>query len=371
MWRTTKQWQVEQKRMSNLFREFLDDKSKRSSQEEFLYFYTMIKLAFDNKTIDEVDCHGFTKFQMSFLVKDIFFWLAERVESEEIIYHFVVGQGRHSQGTPQLRERIQEICQKDFNVKGTFLTHNAGNYQIKVTPESAKWIKVIRDITKNLDLFLNFKGQKQKDLRVFNGFSSNEFQHIVLKYWDLGLVNEKLKEKVWGNIINLTSKKFPLLLKELDPTEDNKNLLEKLNEFYQKKPQLLSELLPLRNTEKGRNMIIYTFTKATKELNFSSFYNQEDTIECLSPSKEKVEGLLELNKNLFLRFDEYSKEDHNDEIWIDKKLKAIKRILDTSKGPLKSIALIIHLKDDSTSDSNFLPFDSNWEQFMIDSLFNQ
>ena len=105
-------------------------------------------------------------------------------------------------------------------------------------------------------------------------------------------------------------------------------------------------------------------------MKFDIICNKNDITEHLSPSEKKVKELMDIDKNLFLRFDEKSADDNTLEVPIYKKLRNIKEIIDTNKTHSKSVLLIIHLNEDSEKDSNFLPYDSEWEQFMIDSLFN-
>jgi len=357
--------------MATAFDKWRDDKTNpdRYYQEKFPYFYSMIKLVLDMKTESQIDLHCLTKYQCESILKDVFYGIAEFVGNNPKPFEIIVGKGNNSPDGPQLQKKVEHLCKLNFALK-VFCKKNSGVYSVEISPGAGHWIRMMRDIQSDINLLQELDGENKAITRILNGFCRDGFNPIVLKYWDMEMTNIELIRKVWTYIINLTSARFLFvkeksLLKELDP-----KLFNYLVQLYQRKPKSLKELFPRKLTPGRKLYIIYTFVAANRKMKFDIICDENNITEHLSPSEKKVKELTNIDKNLFLRFDEKSADDNTLEIPIYKKLRNIKEIIDTNKTHSKSVLLIIHLNEDSEKDSNFLPYDSEWEQFMIDSLFN-
>jgi len=358
------------KQYDKLREKFAEHVTQYYNQEECPEFREMIDLVLTNRTENEIDFHGLTKYQVAILLEDLFDELATEMNFPRE-YNLVVGSGTHSDKSkgPQLPKKTLETCKRDYGVDIRHKTKAV--LVVELTPEFAERMGIIRDLKRDLQHLQEFTNPYEVQTRFINGFGKTEFKPIVADFWKDNLRDsekENVLEIVWEKIINLVSNKFIAARTRSLLSQKNPQLMDRLSKLFEKRPKSLRNFIEASLKGPLNLHVIYTFTPAGKDLNLKDTLEDQPFSEHFSlKSADAAKLLKEERHHLFWRFDE--RKDTKAEPFF-KMVQLVKEEVDRNKPSSKHLFFIIHLIKDSNRETNIIPYDSRWSQCMIDSLID-
>jgi len=327
-------------------------------------FFPMIEHKLNNVKFSKVDACGLRKHQVSYFVEALLYKLADRVKENDLNYAITVGSGKSStHKTPILRTKFKKVL-KNYAIPAS---DKEDEIQFKITPQTARTLKLMREISKNIKDLKTFESnekiEEQQDM--IHGFAQKSFQPLIIKLLQESVPQESIRLEVWKQIVNLTTSKIEMAKEKSRLSKNEKELFEILIKFSSEKPNSLKEFWKRYSESNINYFMIYTYSCFNEELKGldSSF------VQVCSPSDEKFLEILQGEENFLIRFDDCSPVDNGKSYPLHKKLRKFRKQIDKLNGSGRKIIFLFHVDKDFHMERKTFGYHPEWLQFMIEDLY--
>ena len=331
-------------------------------------FFPMIELCLKNRTDSEVDAHGLRRRQVTYFVEKLLYDLADKVKENDLNYAIIVGLGKHStDGILRLADQFTQVLKANYDITAEQVSNNAAKLTFKITPQTAKILKLMRGISRDIKDLKTFESNKkvEEQTDMIHGFAQRSFQPLIIKLFQETVPQQSIISEVWQQIVNLTTSKIEMAKEKSLLSKRNKELVETLIKFYSEKPNSLKEFWKRYSDSNINYFMIYTYTSRFEEelkgLD-SSF------VQYCSPSDEKFLEILQGEENVLIRFDESSPVDNGGSYPLHKKLRKFCEHIDTLNGNSRKIIFVVHLDKNFHMERKTFGYYPEWLQFVIEDL---